>query len=323
MVKTDRTLHDRENEKSTCQLCPIQLDQSMPWRIVLPPPPKWNCSPPLFTETGASSCRLRSPVPTHLLRCDWGLHKTYVELNGRKTRHTQAQIFPLFWKRDLKFISIICTCLFFSTLEHFVHKQHLFAVLCVVERIGCTCNGWFRFFLPEGGAKRIVFVKIVFDGKSDAPFRRTQGTPSSQLMNVVALQRWFVLRGNLLFYYEKKDDKDPIGVVILEGCTVELSEMNDTNSFTFELVFAGKRDKLLNPQMKSDENISGGHYRSCAFEEMKLYMVFTDNSGQKCRPPRVHRISRVQTSLDFKFCDRCWSREVEICGFGSGSGGSG
>ena len=44
----------------------------------------------------------------------------------------------------------------------------------------------------------------------------------------------------MLFYYEKKEDRDPIGVVILEGCTVELSEMNDTNTFTFELVFQGK-----------------------------------------------------------------------------------
>ena len=33
-------------------------------------------------------------------------------------------------------------------------------------------------------------------------------------------RRWFVLKGNLLFYFEKKGDKEPIGVVILEGCTI-------------------------------------------------------------------------------------------------------
>ncbi len=49
-----------------------------------------------------------------------------------------------------------------------------------------------------------------------------------------------MLKGNLLFYYEKRDDKEPIGVIVLEGCTIELSEMNDTNTFTFELVFQGK-----------------------------------------------------------------------------------
>jgi len=36
-------------------------------------------------------------------------------------------------------------------------------------------------------------------------------------------RRWFVLKGNLLFYMEKPVDRDPIGVVILEDCTVEVS----------------------------------------------------------------------------------------------------
>ena len=35
-------------------------------------------------------------------------------------------------------------------------------------------------------------------------------------------RRYFVLKGNLLFYFEKRGDKEPIGVVILEGCTIGL-----------------------------------------------------------------------------------------------------
>lgn len=50
-------------------------------------------------------------------------------------------------------------------------------------------------------------------------------------------RRWFVLKGNLFFYYEKRHDKEPIGVVILEGCTVELSE--DTDGFVFQIKFSG------------------------------------------------------------------------------------
>lgn len=30
-------------------------------------------------------------------------------------------------------------------------------------------------------------------------------------------KRWFVLKGNLLFYFERKTDKEPIGMIILEG----------------------------------------------------------------------------------------------------------
>lgn len=33
-------------------------------------------------------------------------------------------------------------------------------------------------------------------------------------------KRWFVLKGNLLFYFEKRQDKEPLGVIILEGCTI-------------------------------------------------------------------------------------------------------
>ncbi|XP_068208827.1 sesquipedalian-1-like [Palaemon carinicauda] len=50
-------------------------------------------------------------------------------------------------------------------------------------------------------------------------------------------RRWFVLKGNLLFYFEKKGDREPIGVIILEGCTIELAECED--QFTFKLLFYG------------------------------------------------------------------------------------
>ena len=34
-------------------------------------------------------------------------------------------------------------------------------------------------------------------------------------------KRYFVLKGNLLFYFDKRFDKEPIGVIILEGWFVE------------------------------------------------------------------------------------------------------
>lgn len=54
-------------------------------------------------------------------------------------------------------------------------------------------------------------------------------------------RKWFVLKGNLLFYYDKRHDKDPIGVVILEGCTIELSE--DTDGFVFQIKFSGSGNR--------------------------------------------------------------------------------
>ncbi|XP_045542929.1 sesquipedalian-1 [Papilio machaon] len=47
-------------------------------------------------------------------------------------------------------------------------------------------------------------------------------------------RRWFTLKGNLLFYFDKKADKDPVGVIILEGCTIELTE---EEAYSFKIVF--------------------------------------------------------------------------------------
>lgn len=40
-------------------------------------------------------------------------------------------------------------------------------------------------------------------------------------------KRWFVLKGNLLYYFEKKTDREPAGVVIVEGCTVGKLQISD------------------------------------------------------------------------------------------------
>ncbi|KAM8816703.1 sesquipedalian-1 isoform 1-T3 [Rhynchonycteris naso] len=52
-------------------------------------------------------------------------------------------------------------------------------------------------------------------------------------------RRWFVLRGNMLFYFEDPASREPVGVIILEGCTVELVEAAE--EFTFAVRFAGAR----------------------------------------------------------------------------------
>lgn len=78
-------------------------------------------------------------------------------------------------------------------------------------------------------------------------------------------KRWFVLKGNLLFYFDRKSDKEPLGVVILEGCSIgilcyfitinwvviksicnfyyssELAENDD--QFSFKIIFHGPNNR--------------------------------------------------------------------------------
>uniref|UniRef100_A0A1B6EUR6 PH domain-containing protein n=1 Tax=Cuerna arida TaxID=1464854 RepID=A0A1B6EUR6_9HEMI len=66
-------------------------------------------------------------------------------------------------------------------------------------------------------------------------------------------KRWFILKGNLLFYFEKRGDKEPVGVVVLEGCTIELSE--DEEQFSFKIVFHGPGNRSYVLGAESQESM--------------------------------------------------------------------
>ena len=59
-------------------------------------------------------------------------------------------------------------------------------------------------------------------------------------VNKVFQRRWFVLKGNLLFYGEKRGEK-PNGVIILEDCSVEVS---DADRYSFTISFFGGRTRV-------------------------------------------------------------------------------
>ncbi|XP_061623678.1 sesquipedalian-1 isoform X2 [Phyllopteryx taeniolatus] len=60
--------------------------------------------------------------------------------------------------------------------------------------------------------------------------------------NTAYHRRWFVLKGNMLFYFEERDGREPIGVIILEGCTVELCE--SAEEFAFAVKFDCARARV-------------------------------------------------------------------------------
>ncbi|XP_044758390.1 sesquipedalian-1 [Coccinella septempunctata] len=66
-------------------------------------------------------------------------------------------------------------------------------------------------------------------------------------------KRYFVLRGNLLFYFDKKSDKEPIGVIVLEGCTLEL--VDDDEPFCFKIDFHGSNSRSYILGTESQESM--------------------------------------------------------------------
>ncbi|NXA49690.1 SESQ1 protein, partial [Nothocercus julius] len=54
-------------------------------------------------------------------------------------------------------------------------------------------------------------------------------------------RRWFVLKGNMLFYFEERESREPVGVIVLEGCTVELCDSR--GEFAFAIRFGGAKSR--------------------------------------------------------------------------------
>ncbi|XP_064612222.1 PH domain-containing protein DDB_G0275795-like [Liolophura sinensis] len=83
-------------------------------------------------------------------------------------------------------------------------------------------------------------------------------------------KRWFALKGNLLFYYEKKGDKEPVGVIVLEDCTIECFDSGD--GFSFMINFPGSHSRTYILSADSQEEMeSWMKALSCSsYDYMKL-----------------------------------------------------
>lgn len=81
-------------------------------------------------------------------------------------------------------------------------------------------------------------------------------------------KRFFTLKGNLLFYFDKKGG-DLIGMIVLEGCSIELAE-NEQENYCFYINFIGNRRYVLATDNQEDME---GWMRALAqsgFDYMKI-----------------------------------------------------
>jgi len=87
-------------------------------------------------------------------------------------------------------------------------------------------------------------------------------------------KRYFVLKGNLLFYFDKRFDKEPIGVIILEGCTIELAD-EEQEMCAFKIVFhgEGRRTYYLGADSQSTVEDWMKFLASSSYDYMKLMVM--------------------------------------------------
>ncbi|XP_036924287.1 sesquipedalian-2 isoform X1 [Sturnira hondurensis] len=103
------------------------------------------------------------------------------------------------------------------------------------------------------GAMKLNKKSVAHYALSNSPadhmgFLRTWGGPGTPSTPSGTGRRcWFVLKGNLLFSFESREGRAPLGLVVLEGCTVELAEAPVPEEFAFTIRFdaPGVRPHLL------------------------------------------------------------------------------
>lgn len=98
-------------------------------------------------------------------------------------------------------------------------------------------------------------------------------------------RRWFVLKGNLLFYFQKKQDKEPQGVIILEACSVQVSthgrycfEISFDGSGTRVYVLCADNDQEMQLWMKAISHASYQYLKSIVNELQRRVDVLSSSS---------------------------------------------
>lgn len=98
-------------------------------------------------------------------------------------------------------------------------------------------------------------------------------------------RRWFVLKGNLLFYFEKKQDKEPLGLIVLEACSVQVSpqakyalEISFDGQGTRVYVMVADNDEDMESWVKAISHASYEYMRSIVDELQRRVNVLTSSS---------------------------------------------
>ncbi|XP_037821209.1 sesquipedalian-1 [Lucilia sericata] len=119
-------------------------------------------------------------------------------------------------------------------------------------------------------------------------------------VNKAFQRRYFVLKGNLLFYFEKRGDKEPLGLIIVEGCTIELSEESD--QYCFEIAFNGNRTYILSAESQESMEswmkaltCAGYEYKKLMVAELQRQLEEIDNSRNKITTDSMPSSTNVLT----------------------------
>jgi len=104
---------------------------------------------------------------------------------------------------------------FLKCMYHICQSKFKRIMFSILLHIGVN-----RYTTGEVPAMKINEKNLAAFASSATPVDREGWLVKRGEVNKGYQRRWFVLKGNLLFYFEKRGDKEPVGVIVLEGCTI-------------------------------------------------------------------------------------------------------
>uniref|UniRef100_A0A8C3SMU3 Sesquipedalian n=1 Tax=Chelydra serpentina TaxID=8475 RepID=A0A8C3SMU3_CHESE len=148
--------------------------------------------------------------------------------------------------------------------------------------------------------------------------------------NTAYHRRWFVLKGNMLFYFEERESREPVGVIILEGCTVELCEAAEEFAFAIKFDCAKARTYVLAAESQAAMESWVKSLSRASFDYMRLVVKELEKQLEEMQrglagSRSVQRRSPIYRKTKPALCNGCavWNNApcVDTLPAGDGPGG--
>ncbi|XP_062859937.1 sesquipedalian-1-like [Trichomycterus rosablanca] len=127
-------------------------------------------------------------------------------------------------------------------------------------------------------------------------------------------KRWFTLKGNLLFYRERRSEREVLGVIVLERCTVQLCDSDE--DFAFSISFYSDSEeaadlrtyKFAAEDQASQESwvkaLHSAHHGFLALLVQDLHQQYLDAAVRAGVDP-VDRLSSTDTVHHVQSAQKC------------------
>uniref|UniRef100_UPI00398F05FD sesquipedalian-1 n=1 Tax=Pristiophorus japonicus TaxID=55135 RepID=UPI00398F05FD len=128
---------------------------------------------------------------------------------------------------------------------------------------------------------------VAYYASCDSPTDKTGYLHKKGERNTAYHRRWFVLKGNLFFYFEEKDSRDPIGVIILEGCTVELCESSEEYAFAIKFENVKSRTYKMAAESQGEMESWVKALSRASFDYMRIVVKELEKQLEEMQQNRV------------------------------------